>query len=304
MAKKLLKLRKELLIDEACDYVARNIGEEVSTGDLVRAVILQKLKISVLLNPCVELVSAKLTKPVDRLDQFEASLVYCTQPVQAGYDAFDLSMKGNEVKLIAGVIGDELNGTFRSSVFAGCFFYPVFERAGLFYLPFQVYDSGESLPGSDAHFEKCKFEIAAKYSSNAATLALEEKERLRRQFLNRNLHFELGHKKTICLPADDPPTPIDFVFRLTELDKFCEYLNDADGSAKRDDAGRSIGARERNTLLVLIAALAREANFDLNKRGIVASIELLTQQFGAPVSDDTIRRVLNQIPEAVEARKK
>jgi hypothetical protein len=65
-----------------------------------------------------------------------------------------------------------------------------------------------------------------------------------------------------------------------------------------------LASRERNTLLVLIAALCKEARIDYKKRGISMAVKLLTDQVGASISDDTIRKVFDQLDEAVELRSK
>ncbi len=73
-----------------------------------------------------------------------------------------------------------------------------------------------------------------------------------------------------------------------------------EGSQKKSE--KSLAAREKNTLLVLIAALCKEAKIDYTARGVAGSVKLLTEQIGAPISDDTIRRVFDQLESAVEAR--
>jgi len=60
--------------------------------------------------------------------------------------------------------------------------------------------------------------------------------------------------------------------------------------------------KERDTLLILIAALCRHGGIDWNQRGIASAIELLTEQLGARVNDDTIRDVLKDISEALRRR--
>lgn len=60
--------------------------------------------------------------------------------------------------------------------------------------------------------------------------------------------------------------------------------------------------RHRKTLLILIAALCKEAKMDSQARGAAQRIERLTEQLGARVDDETIRRILSDIPEAVDSR--
>jgi hypothetical protein len=65
-----------------------------------------------------------------------------------------------------------------------------------------------------------------------------------------------------------------------------------------------LGKRERDTLLNIIAAFCKFEGYDLKERGLAARIAQMTQDLGAPVSDDTIRAVLAQIPDALESRMK
>jgi hypothetical protein len=78
-----------------------------------------------------------------------------------------------------------------------------------------------------------------------------------------------------------------------------DFLNSLQG-----DTERPIVTKERQTLLVIIAALCNEAGIDYQQRGIASAIQCLTETIGAPISDDTIRKVLNQIDNALESRSK
>ena len=73
---------------------------------------------------------------------------------------------------------------------------------------------------------------------------------------------------------------------------------------KRDDLNKSLSTKARHTMLVIIAALCKEANIDYSQRGVANTIQYLTENIGSPVTDDTIRSVLKQINEAVDVRSK
>ena len=66
-----------------------------------------------------------------------------------------------------------------------------------------------------------------------------------------------------------------------------------------------LGNKERETLLVIIAALAKEAGVDITKTSkageIIAS---MTQQLGASIGATTIETHLKKIPQALENRTK
>jgi len=65
-----------------------------------------------------------------------------------------------------------------------------------------------------------------------------------------------------------------------------------------------LATTERNTLLVIIAALCKYSEIDLDERGATTNVAQRTDDIGAPVSDDTVRKVLGQIPDALATRKK
>ena len=68
---------------------------------------------------------------------------------------------------------------------------------------------------------------------------------------------------------------------------------------------KSLGERERKTLLVIIAALAKMADIDVAKPSKAAvAIESQTIRMGARVSDRTIEDHLKRIPAALEDREK
>jgi hypothetical protein len=66
---------------------------------------------------------------------------------------------------------------------------------------------------------------------------------------------------------------------------------------------KPIGKRERDTLLVIIAALAKMARIDVTKPSkAAAKIEHETELMGARVAARTIENHLNRITEALENR--
>jgi hypothetical protein len=61
---------------------------------------------------------------------------------------------------------------------------------------------------------------------------------------------------------------------------------------------------ERNSLLTVLAAVCEYAGIKFDGRGAAGQIAKMTEEIGAPVTDDTIRAMLAKIPDAVESRKK
>lgn len=58
--------------------------------------------------------------------------------------------------------------------------------------------------------------------------------------------------------------------------------------------------RERNTLLVVIAALCRANSIDYERRGIAKKLVGLVDEIGMSISDDTVRKILKDIPQALD----
>ena len=67
---------------------------------------------------------------------------------------------------------------------------------------------------------------------------------------------------------------------------------------------RPLSTRSRKTLLTIIAALCNEAGIGYQDRGAAKRISELTDEIGASVSDDTVRKILGDIDDAIESRMK
>ncbi|WP_238925037.1 hypothetical protein [Achromobacter insuavis] len=65
-----------------------------------------------------------------------------------------------------------------------------------------------------------------------------------------------------------------------------------------------LATTERNTLLIIIASLCKYSEIDLDERSATTNVAQRTHDIGTPVSDDTVRKVLSQIPDALATRKK
>lgn len=100
------------------------------------------------------------------------------------------------------------------------------------------------------------------------------------------------------------------VIKKTELLRFVESQSEdglgkqTEDKSKKPKVEKTLHSRERNTLLVLIGALCKQLKIDPGARGVTSSVKLMTEQIGAPVSDDSIRNILNQVDEAIEKRQK
>lgn len=100
-------------------------------------------------------------------------------------------------------------------------------------------------------------------------------------------------------PADGLPPDSEIVVRTAAIREFIEA--NSHPSANSD---KQMTTTERNTLLTIIAALCDHSAINHQERGTAGMIAQLTDEIGASVTDDTIRKVLKKIPEALEARMK
>ena len=100
------------------------------------------------------------------------------------------------------------------------------------------------------------------------------------------------------LPDGGIPNDSHLVVRTAALQELEKSL-----SAAEKPIEKPLGKRKEDTLLVIIAALAKMAKIDVTKPSRAAStIENQTELMGARVAARTIENHLNRIPEALEDR--
>lgn len=98
--------------------------------------------------------------------------------------------------------------------------------------------------------------------------------------------------------------------KLTQANERIRVLNENKGVIESELAGlraivdKVMHTTERNTLLTIIAALCDYSDIKFRERGAASQIVKMTEEIGAPVSDDTIRSVFVKIQDALESRKK
>ena len=88
------------------------------------------------------------------------------------------------------------------------------------------------------------------------------------------------------------------MIRTAEVTRFIQSLENTSLLEK------PLTSKERNSLLVLIGALCKEVDIDPNKRGVAPALVKMTEILGAPLTDDTVRKILKQIEDAVSLRNK
>lgn len=161
----------------------------------------------------------------------------------------------------------------------------------------ESFDDNEFQDGSDAQKKKMEEMITREQ------IPLDQAEKMRSAFnADRNKYLDKkskGKREDDYFPAGGLPDDALLVVKTTEIMNFLLSL-DSSGSQKE----KPLRSKERNTLLVMIAALCREIGIDYSQKGVTSAIEMITDKHGTPISDDTIRKVLKQLDDAVSARSK
>jgi hypothetical protein len=100
-------------------------------------------------------------------------------------------------------------------------------------------------------------------------------------------------------PAFGLPPDGVLVVRTQALFEFEQAINGVPTNIEKP-----LLATERNTLLVMIAALCKKSNIAHQDRTSATEVARLIDDIGSSVSDETIRKVLKQIPDALARRGK
>lgn len=110
---------------------------------------------------------------------------------------------------------------------------------------------------------------------------------------------ESGKVFDLCHGYENPPHTAYLWVDRDELEKFCSTAIPA--NAANDE--KELGTRERNTLLVIIAALCKEAKIDYSKPSkAAAAIKHQLDLMGVSVGETTIEEHLKKIPGTLESR--
>lgn len=100
-------------------------------------------------------------------------------------------------------------------------------------------------------------------------------------------------------PACKLPDNAMLVFRTDALQQFEQSLSD-----EQEKSEKPLHARTRRGLLTIIAALGKAAEINLANRSATREVLKWVEALGASLDDDFVRASLNEIPDAVESRKK
>jgi len=321
---KLFKLKEWLTIDETALHLSGVLGETVEKKDVYRLALDGYLQISVNL---VNHAEARLGKIVGKddvtfheassnLTEFlreseglnvemplmvmgslkidEENYINLDDNILSISGIWDLLMCGNEALDIEHFYQQCINGVeVTLTAIDGAFIKRENKVAQLM----DDYDDNEFKEGSKAHLKEIEKHITKNKVNKTKADKLRKKYKLKRkEYLKIR---SLSNNEDNYYPAAGLPHDSVLVVRTKAIMDFIQSL---DESPK--EQSKPLTSKERNSLLVLIAALCKDAGIDYNQRGIATSLEKMTEILGAPVTDDTIRNILKQIDDAVSLRSK
>lgn len=159
------------------------------------------------------------------------------------------------------------------------------------------FDDNEYQPGSKALLRKLEEHIAIKKIKGAeAQKLLDMHKEARKVFMKERESRPNAHN---YYPAGGLPEDAVIVVRTAALREFEESINNTPANTEKP-----LTATERNSLLTVIAGLCDYSDIKHQGRGAANQIAKMTEEIGAPVTDDTIRKILAKVPDALESRKK
>ncbi|MEJ6122973.1 hypothetical protein MT390_13985 [Vibrio sp. 2-Bac 85] len=291
---KLLKLKKWSTLEGAAEYISNKVGEKITVPDLYRLALERHIQLSVNLVNYVMIKKGKLLKGTNFGSKAIDPYAYLDEEILSTRGVWDLAMIGDEISDIEHHYQQATSGLEISTPFiAG-----VFLKRGdeICQLQTDLEDEEELLGSKAAKKELDKYLSNNDVDSETASRLLAEYDQNRKEFLNirKNQTNEYHYARSSGLDAHD----YVFVIRTDEIHRVIQRLNDTPQEAK------PLTSKERNSLLVLIGALCKEANVDPMQRGIATSLVKMTELIGAPLTDDTVRKILKQVQPAVDSRVK
>jgi hypothetical protein len=326
--KKLFNLKKWLTLQDAARHLSIVVGEEVSVADVLRLALDGHLKLSV---NFVNHTQARRGKVIpieeaeddDLLSEFFSNLpdskeipgepikflkginlddqrvLNLDKEVVELDGVYDLAMLGNESHDVEHKYQMLTNGPSVALMgLDGAF---VIEDADTMYQLLERRDENEYQIGSNGHLREIERAIALKkIEPEIAQKLLAKHKEDRKTFLAREKeNRDAGRDSENYYPAGGLPNDSVMVVRTGALREFEQAIN-----VEPAPNDKPMTTNERNTLLTIIAALCDYSAVDPAARGSASHIASMTEELGAPVTDETIRKVLVQIPNAVERRMK
>lgn len=314
---KLFKLKEWLTLPDAARHLSIAFGEEVSQADVLRLALDMRLKLSFNFVNHAKARCGKIV-PIDEAEFLEVPALSGTRTVRLyggpclffdGQES-DVIKLEKEISRLSGVYDLPMIGGERLDVehlyqqltggpavtlqgLDGAF---VEGRDGVICQIQEDFDDNEFQSGSTAQLRKLELYIETEgIEESEAQKLLEINNRNRKSYLEKRASRKIVDN---YYPAAGLPDDGVLVVRTEALRDFEQSINQVP-----KDSEKPIATTERNTLLTIIAAISDYADIKHQERGAASQVAKLTDDIGAPVTDDTIRKVLAKIPEALESRK-
>ena len=274
--KKLLKLKEWLTVPEAARHLSILFGEEVGEADVLKLALDRHLTLSVFFvnhakarcGPIIPLKDAKRHK----LKMLDGEALEFIQGLRINEE--EVLERGERVESLKGVWDLTMLGAERLDVEHQYQMLTSGPAVNLVFLdgPIVGREDGTMCQLQD-HFADNKFF---------------DKKKLKDPWNNPENYHPAG-----ALPSDSV-----FVVRTLALRKLEAQISELDKAPERP-----IERRERTTLLIIVAALAKIAKIDIGKpSSAAAAIESQTTLMGARVAARTIENHLRRISEALDSR--
>ena len=298
---KFTRLKSYLPLYQAADYLAEKISEEVLEADLIEAALRGSLKLSVYLKEYFYILVGSAKTEKSKFDSFEDNILYEEKP-EIGLNVFyDLAMVGSEVSYLESRFEALREQPFEDVTFLEHEDGYILQDGERYVCLLQDFDKNPEVRGSEYYLGRQIEQIhnmGQGLSKNDSEYLTAKNDADRRRVLALDRHVEYAGMTLVKERV--LPDGASLQVSIQRLDALARVLNEEHAVHPVSD----LNARERNTILFLLAAMCKQANFDYSQRGISKAIEAATEEMGARVSDDTIRKVLSQIPEALESRRK
>lgn len=265
---KLFNLKEWLTVADAAKHLSVVFGEEVTEADVLRLAVEGRLQLSVYLAHYATAKPARLMPVPEKLKLMPGVTFFGDQI---------MCISGDKVTHVIGLLDLPMVGSERSEIEDRCCSLlngKVVEPSPGHHVIVQDADGLYELQGMLAGPIDFGFDES------------DDPDEELRKFADR----------AYCPMAGLPEDSV-LAVRTSALRAFEQSIN---GSLDE----KPMASSERNSLLTIIAALCDYSAIEHQERGAAIQITKMTEELGAPVSDDTVRRVLAKIPDALESRMK
>lgn len=271
---KLSKLKKTLTLNEAVSSISKAIEEEISISDLYQLALDGDLKMSVYFVNQAYAIKGKYSLQNDLvLESHVEPILGVWDLTMKGQEALEVEQSYETITSGENVTALSSNGTLLHQGEVICQLYKYFDRHTVFN---PKYNESEERKKAIAEEP-----MRALENSPLIINPLIRKSMSGLEFIpSRGFSHEGGV----------------LVIRTNEVTRFIQSMEATPQEVK------PLVSNERNSLLVLIAALCKEAKVDYGQRGIATSLAKMTELNGTSLTDDTIRKILKQIEPAISSR--